>query len=168
VIGQTGEQESHRTQITDRVGEGHSFGQDPGAANGREFLIRYDHDEAPLVVQREGRATTPSRESARATTSPPSNDAAAFSACPSILVLMARGSLAPAATAAATVNAAEEPKPRESGICDVTCIAKFECPRTSAMTGRRDCVRRRIHRRRNLARDGEGVRRLDGDFEIER
>jgi len=27
VIGQTGEQESHRTQITDRVGEGHSFGK---------------------------------------------------------------------------------------------------------------------------------------------
>jgi len=72
--------------------------------------------------------------------------------------------LAPAATAARRFNAAENAKPRESGICDVTCIAKFRMPGTSAMTRPEIAFVVEFTGRRTLARDGEGVRRLDGDF----
>ena len=56
----------------------------------------------------------------RATTRPPSSEAAAFSAWPSTSVAIARASPAPAAAAAASARAAEDPSPRESGISDLT------------------------------------------------
>jgi len=55
---------------------------------------------------------------------PPRRDAAAFSTWPSKPTATFKGSAAPAAAAAATVRAADEPSPRPTGISERTRIAK--------------------------------------------
>ncbi len=69
-----------------------------------------------------------------AATRPPTVEAAALSGCPSIWAATASGSLAPAAAAAATARAADEPSPRAMGICDRTVMARRSVPATSMAT----------------------------------
>ena len=69
-----------------------------------------------------------------AATRPPTMEAAALSGCPSIWAATASGSLAPAAAAAATARAADEPSPRAMGIWERTVMARRSVPATSMAT----------------------------------
>ena len=74
-----------------------------------------------------------------AATRPPTIEAAALSAWPSIRAATARGSSAPAAAAAATARAADEPRPRAIGICERTVMASRSVPATSMATRAARC-----------------------------
>ena len=63
-----------------------------------------------------------------AATRPPTTEAAAFSGWPSTRAATPRGSLEPAAAAAATARAAEDPSPRATGISERTVMARWSCP----------------------------------------
>ena len=69
-----------------------------------------------------------------AATRPPTTDAAAFSGCPSKRAATASGSRAPAAAAAATARAADEPRPRATGMSERTVMASRSWPATSMAT----------------------------------
>ena len=126
---------AERVQVAHGVGEWHLARQHAARVGSSQLLVG-DHRRRNATADRareDGRRCRRPR-CMPATTSPPSNDAAAFSACPSTLVAIASGSLAPAAAAAASASAADEPSPLDSGIEEFTCIVKLWCPSTLLAT----------------------------------
>ena len=109
--------------------------------SGRAWRARAVDRGASGTMATKARLTSRARRTAwtppftlAAATRPPTMEAAALSGWPSIWAATARGSLAPAAAAAATARAADEPRPRAMGICERTVMARRSVPATSMAT----------------------------------
>ena len=83
----------------------------------------------------------------------------------------AKGSSAPAAAAAAAARAADDPRPRATGICERTVTAKRSCPSTSVATraARCEASSKRPAPSPSVRTDSDGRRLdLDADVAVER
>ena len=98
-----------------------------GLGRGQRAVGHHGHEDEAAV---EGHAHGPHRARAPsvAATRPPTTEAAAFSGWPSMRAATPSGSFDPAAAAAATARAAEDPRPRATGMSERTVTARRSWP----------------------------------------